>query len=118
MCRTLQELEQERAGLLSQIAALGDFRSGSITTIRGRCGKPNCHCHKPDDPGHGPNVRLTRKVGGKTVSETFATPAALEKARREVAEYQRFRRLAQQLVEVNEEICRLRPAPAGQAAVG
>jgi hypothetical protein len=50
------------------------------------------------------------------VSETFATPAALENARREVAEFHRFRSLARQLIDVNEEICRLRPAPAGQDA--
>ena len=35
--------------------------------------------------------------------------AALRKARREVAEYHRFRQLSQQLVEVNAKICGLRP---------
>ena len=69
MAHTLPELELRRSELLRQIAALGDFRSGSITSIRGRCGKPNCHCHKPNHPGHGPNFRLTRKRKGKTVSE-------------------------------------------------
>jgi hypothetical protein len=88
---------------------LGDFRSGSITTISGRCGKPNCHCHLPNQPGHGPNFRLTRKVDGKTVSETFSTAAELRKAQREVDAYHRFRQLSQELLEVNERICRTRP---------
>jgi hypothetical protein len=52
---------------------------------------------------------LTRKIEGKTVTETFSTDAALRKAQREVEEYHRFRRLSQELLEVNEQICRLRP---------
>jgi hypothetical protein len=48
-------------------------------------------------------------VDGSTVTETFSSPAALAKARREVAEYHRFRELGGQLLEINEEICRLRP---------
>src|SRR5215469_10344749 len=88
---------------------LPDFRSGSITATRGTCGKPTCRCHQPNQPGHGPNFRLTRKVKGKTVTETFATPAALHKAQREVEAYHRFRQLAQALLEINEQICRARP---------
>jgi len=107
--QTLADLEQQRSVILGQILELGDFRSGSITAISGRCGKPGCHCHKPGEPGHGPNYRLTRKVKGKTTSESFATPAALRKAEREVEAFHRFRELSQELLEVNERICRARP---------
>jgi len=106
---SLAALEQQRSSILTQILQLGDFRSGSITTISGRCGKPNCRCHLPNQPGHGPNFRLTRKVDGKTVSETFSTAAELRKAQREVEAYHRFRQLSQELLEVNERICRARP---------
>jgi hypothetical protein len=94
---------------VSGIADLGDFRSGSISAISGRCGKPECRCHQPNQPGHGPNFRLTRKVNGKSVSETFASPAELRKAQREVDAFHRFRKLSQELLEVNEKICHLRP---------
>ena len=57
--KSLESLEQQRANIASQIVALGDLRCGSITSTTGRCGKPNCHCHQPKDPGHGPNLRLT-----------------------------------------------------------
>jgi hypothetical protein len=67
------------------------MRPGSITTTEGRCGNPGCHCRKDGDPGHGPFYRLTRKIEGKTVTETFPTPLALRKAQGEVAEFQRFR---------------------------
>ncbi len=106
---SLVNLESRRAAVRSQIAQLGDMRSGSITGTGGRCGNPNCHCHRAGDPGHGPYYRLTRKVNGKTVTETFSSPARLAKAQREVAECQRFRQLGDQLLEVNEQICELRP---------
>lgn len=110
MTLSLSSLEQQRSALQSQLAELGDFRAGSITATGGRCGNPRCHCHKANDPGHGPYYRLTRKVQGKTVTETFSSEAALRKAQREVQEYHRFRQLSQELLEVNEQICRLRPA--------
>ena len=109
MSDSLADLEARRAAVQSQISQLGDMRSGSITGTSGRCGNPSCHCHRAGDPGHGPYYRLTRKVKGKTFTETFSTPASLKKAQREVAECQRFRQLGEQLVEVNEEICELRP---------
>jgi hypothetical protein len=105
----LATLEARRAATQLQISRLGDMRSGSISTTGGKCGNARCHCHRPDDPGHGPFFRLTRKVNGKTVTESFATPAALRKAQREVEEFHRFRQLSQDLLEVNEQICRLRP---------
>ena len=106
---TLTTLEQQRAALLDRILHLGDFRSGSITAIQGPCGKPTCHCHQPGQPGHGPNFRLTRKVEGKTVTQTFATASELRKAQRQVETYHQFRELSQKLLEVNEKICRVRP---------
>ncbi len=106
---SLVDLENRRAAVQLQIARLGDMRSGSISGTSGRCGNPNCHCHRAGDPGHGPYYRLTRKVKGKTVTETFSSPASLAKAQREVAECQRFRELGEQLLDVNEQICELRP---------
>ena len=106
---SLSTLEQQRSDILMRIVQLGDFRSGSITAIQGRCGKPNCHCHLPGQPGHGPNFRLTRKVNVKTISQSFSSPAEWRKAQREVEAFHRFRQLSQDLLEVNEKICRARP---------
>ena len=79
MPESLLDLEKRRSKVLSQIVDLGDFRPGSVSATRGRCGNPNCHCHKPDDSGHGPNLRLTFKVEGKTVTESFPTATAPRK---------------------------------------
>jgi hypothetical protein len=43
---SLVDLESRRAAVQSQIAQLGDMRSGSITGTGGRCGNPNCHCQR------------------------------------------------------------------------
>jgi hypothetical protein len=59
--------------------------------------------------GHGPNLRLTYKVDGKTFSESLPTPAATRKAEREVAEFRNFQQLSREFVETNGKICHLRP---------
>ena len=105
----IPSLLQQRDAILREILSLGDFRSGSITTTSGKCGKPNCRCHEAGSPGHGPNYRLTRKQGGKTVTETFSSPTELRKAQSEVEAFHRFQSLCRQLLDVNEKICRARP---------
>jgi len=109
MPESLDELEQRRVAVLRQISELENFRAGSITGTGGRCGTPGCHCHQQSDPGHRPHPRLTYKVNGKTVTESFATPAEQRKTEREIDAFRRYRQLERSFVEVNERICRLRP---------
>src|SRR6516165_3691988 len=59
---SLAELEERRNAIARRIAELGDLRAGSISNTSGRCGKPNCRCHRPGQPGHGPQGR-TRGCG-------------------------------------------------------
>jgi hypothetical protein len=105
----LATLEADRSKLLEEFLSLGDLRHGSITATVRKCGKPSCHCAKANDPGHDPQFRLTRKVNGKTVTESFPNPAALRKAQQEVSEFRRLQRLNEELVGINEKICDLRP---------
>lgn len=105
---SLESLEQQRTSIANQIAALGDLRAGSVSSTTGRCGKSNCHCHQPDDPGHGPNLRLTYKFNGKTHTESLPGPAAILKAKREIAEFRKLESLHAQFVEVNAQICQMR----------
>jgi hypothetical protein len=110
MLPSLLELEEHKRALLRTISELGDLRPGCITGIIRRCGKPSCHCAHPGDPGHGPNLRLTYKVQGKTITEALPTPVAVRKAEVEIAEFRKFQELSHAFVQVNEQICRLRPA--------
>jgi hypothetical protein len=109
MPNSLSELEAQRSEILHRFTTLGDLRPGSICAVPRRCGKPSCHCAKPNDPGHDPQVRLTRKVKGKTVAESFPSPSAWRKAQSEIGEYHRFQKLSAELLAVNEKICQYRP---------
>ena len=109
MPESLPALEARRTELLRSIAHLHDMRPGSIVGAVWRCGKPTCHCAQPDDPGHGPNLRLTYKWHGKTITEALPTSAAVRKAEQEIAEFRTYQKLSRELVEVSERVCCLRP---------
>ena len=111
----LDEMEARRAGLYAQLAAVGDFRAGSVNETWRRCGKPNCACAHPGHRGHGPRWLLTRSAGGRTRTRQLA-PAELAKVRAELANYKEFAVLSEQIVEVNEAICEARP-PASATGV-
>ena len=109
MSESLPLLESRRADLLRTLANLKDLRPGSVVGAVFRCGKPSCHCARPEDPGHGPHLRLTYKWHGKTVTQALPTPSAVRKAEREIAEFRRYQEVSREFLEVNEKICRLRP---------
>ena len=109
MPNSLSALEARRAELLGSMAGLSDMRPGSIVGAVFRCRRPNCHCAKPEDPGHGPIMRLTYKRTGKTVTEALPSPAAVRKAEQEIAEFRNYQQLSRELVDVSEQVCRLRP---------
>jgi hypothetical protein len=106
--QSLAELEATRTRILQQFLTIGDFRPGTVSATPRRCGKAACRCAQPDGVGH-PQFRLLHKVKGKTVAESFATPAAFQQATEQVTEFHRFQDLVTELTAVNEQICRLRP---------
>jgi hypothetical protein len=114
----LAGLESRRADLLAELAQVGDFRRGSLNAVFRKCGKPNCACAAPGHRGHGPQWNLTWRVNGRTVALHLKPGPELDKVRREVAEYRRFRDLCDQVTEVSEQICRLRPAIPDREAGG
>jgi hypothetical protein len=109
----LPGMERRRDELYRQLGKVGDFRRGSLNEVRRKCGRPNCACARPGHPGHGPQYNLTRSEGGKTVTRHLKPGPELDKIRREVTEYERFRDLVGQVAEVNEAICEARPVPPG-----
>lgn len=112
---SLPELEALRERLYVQLAAVGDFRRGSVTVNYRRCGKPNCACADPDHPGHGPRFLWTRSAGSrKTIGRQLAGDE-VGKVRREIARHAEFEEVSGQIVEVNERICEAR-RPAGTDA--
>ena len=113
--RDLAWLERRRAELFALISQVGDFRRGALNAVWRKCGKPNCACAQPGNRGHGPQWNLTRRIGGKTVNVHLKPGPELDKARREVAEHQRFADLVEEVSAVSEAICAARPVTAGTA---
>jgi hypothetical protein len=117
--RQLDDLTRERAELYARLAALGDFRRGTVSETYRRCGKPNCVCATEGHPGHGPRMMWTRKQGAKTVGRQLR-PDEVDRVRAQIASWRRFVELTGEIVEVNEAICESRPAqaPAGEGVPG
>jgi hypothetical protein len=115
--QVLADLEARRARLFERLAAVGDFRRGSVSENWRRCGKPSCRrCAEPGSAGHGPRWLWTRTVPGRGTIGRQLRAEELGKVRAEVENYQRFAALAEEIAEVSEAICEARPVPAaGQA---
>lgn len=101
---SIEKLRQRRDQLRNELAGIGEMRPGSLVERYRRCGKPNCWCAQPGERGHGPSFSLTHAVQGKTVTRIIPRDA-VERTRQQIAEYQRFRALAQEVVDASERLC-------------
>ena len=108
---SLESLESRRKELHRKLEALGDFRRGTISVNYRKCGNSNCACAQEHHPGHGPQYLWNASVGGKTKARNLPLGPELEKVEKEVARYREFDRVCQELVEINDQICHLRPVP-------
>lgn len=105
----LESLEKKRKQLYQKLEALGDFRRGTISVNYRKCGKRKCICAKPGHPGHGPQYLWNTTIKGKSYAKNLRLGPELEKYGKETAEYRSFLELSEELVQVNERICELRP---------
>ena len=103
----IEDLERQRDRLRSQFAELGDLRPGSLVARYRKRGSTGCHCAQEGDPGHGPSWSLTRAVKGKTRTRVIPAHAAGH-TQALVAEYQRFRQLSKEFVEVSDALSEAR----------
>ena len=103
----LKQLERKRKQILAEISKLGDMRRGTLLERFLPCGKPGCHCTMPHSQGHGPNYSLTYKVEGKTVTE-YIRKDLVPQVQKQTENHKRFRSLSKDLLDINEEICRIR----------
>jgi hypothetical protein len=112
---SLAELEARRRVLFERLAQVGDFRRGSVSENYRRCGKPNCACAASGHPGHGPRYVWTRTTVGRKTRGRQLDRAEVDKVRGELAQYQQFAKITDDIVEVNEAICEARPVGAATA---
>ena len=112
MSETLLRLEKKREQLYRQLQETGDFRRGTISVVFSKCGKKNCACAKEGHPGHGPRYLWNATIGGKSYAKNLHIGPEMEKYLEEIANHKHFQKLCNEIVEVNEQICNLRPVRA------
>ena len=104
---TVQELEARRNAILEEMRSIRSMRRGTIneqhfkTHLKGRKGMVL----------QGPYYVLSRREGEKTVSKRLKSPAELERARRDVADYRRFMGLCQEFERLTARLGELERAP-------
>ena len=109
MGETLASLESKRDQLYRQLMETGDFRRGTISVTYRKCGKKNCACAKEGHPGHGPLYLWNATIGGKSVAKNLKLGVEMDKYREETSNYKKSLSIFDALIEVNEQICNLRP---------
>lgn len=108
---TLESLELKREQLYKQLRETGDFRRGIISVVYRKCGKKNCACAREGHPGHGPQHLWNTTIKGKSYAKSVKLGPELQKYLEEIANHQRYVKLCEEIVLVNERICDLRPVP-------
>lgn len=107
---TVKELDAQRQLVLDRIAAVPQFRRGSLQVGYRKCGKKNCRCAKPGEKGHGPRGLWTRTAkgpGGSNDSRGQYIPVdQVDQVRTELDNFAQFSDLIADYIEVNEELCK------------
>lgn len=102
-------LEQQRQGLLRQLADLRELRRGSLTeqflTVKHADGS---------SVKHGPYPLLTRKAANKTVSVRLTDPALVPLYRQQIQAMRQFEGVVDQLVRLGEQLGDLAIAEVAQ----
>lgn len=82
------------------------MRPGSISQQYSVCGKAGCRCVDPENPKkHGPYYQLSYVHRGKSTSQ-FIRPAYLKEAKRQIANYKRYRKLTDEWLRLALELAR------------
>jgi hypothetical protein len=109
MLKLLSDLERKRDVLYGKLKALWEFRRGTISVHFRKCGKPNCVCAREGHPGHGPQYLWTTTIKGKSYARNIKLGPEMQKYQEEIARYQAFLKLCDEILQVNERICDVRP---------
>ena len=108
---TLNRLESKKKSLYKKLEEIRDFRRGTISVNYRKCGKKNCICAKPGHPGHGPQYLWNTTIKGKSFAKNIRLGPELQKYMGEIANYRTFLKLRDEIVQLSEKICDLRPIP-------
>jgi len=105
----LESLERRRKALFNNLTAIGDFRRGTIAVNYRKCGKKNCACAKEGHRGHGPQYLWSTTIKGKSFTRRVQLGPEMEKYMQETDNYRTSLKVFDEILELNEKICDLRP---------
>lgn len=109
---TAGQLEELRSLVLDRIAAVPQFRRGSLQVGYRKCGRATCRCARPGEQGHGPRGLWTRTAKGPGGSRGQYIPVdQIDQVRAELGNYAQFAALIEDYVEINEALCTARVGP-------
>jgi len=95
-------LRQRKAELLRRFPIPENLLPGSLSLSHLRCGRPTCHCARPQDPGH-PTWTLTFMAEGR--KRTWHVPKDLvEQVQRRVAAGRQFQDAVREVLTANAEL--------------
>lgn len=108
---TVRELEDVRSLVLDRIAAVPQFRRGSLQVGYRKCGRPTCRCARPGEQGHGPRGLWTRTVKGQRSRGQYIPVEQIAQVRAELDHYAQFAQLVEDYIEINEALCKAKAGP-------
>lgn len=90
------------------------MRPGSLSEQYNVCGNPTCRCKDTNNPRkHGPYYQLSFTHKGKSTTE-FVKREAVTEVRRQLKNYQRFKKLVDKWVELSVDIAKAQRKHAGR----
>ena len=96
----IKQIEDRRNALLEEMRSIRSMRRGTINEQYFKTYSKG----KKEMKRQGPYYVLSRREGGKTVSQRMNSPAELEQTRREVEEYKRFLILCREFEQLTTEM--------------
>ncbi|RLC54846.1 MAG: hypothetical protein DRI30_08520 [Chloroflexi bacterium] len=96
----IKEIEKRRDELLERMKAIRSMRKGTINEQYMKVYPKG----KKKPSLRGPYYVISRREGGRTVSERLTSPADLERAREEVTAHKRFLSLCKQFETLTERL--------------
>jgi hypothetical protein len=96
--RSVEELLDERAGLLSELGALSNMLHGSWVERYSVCSRRGCKCRRGQR--HGPRRYLVVNEEGRQ-RQKYIPNAKVEAALRGIAEYHRVQEIVDRITHIN-----------------
>ncbi len=99
---------RSRERLPEKLPDLHEILRGTLVERYRRCGRPNCHCAKEEDPGHGPAYYLMVTVApGKTV-QVYVPKEHKREVERWIKNFRQAQKVLEEVSTVNRRLLKER----------